>query len=369
VVPANPQTSVRRHSLAIAAVAAGVVGLSSVLGVTGLVAARSHGSGPAHRTPLSAGPRVESPKTNGLPTYPPGPAAGHVVVTQRIAADAVRRYWPVHAEALVRRDTDTLARLTTGAARSWEVSAVDCGCLYVRRLRPLLAARYFVPRQTSYPSRFVVTALTRSTQGPQEVEILVFTRRSAGSRWLVAEDSGYPAATSGPTLGVPDNGADGFNRPAGRAVRARARGLASAYAAALQQAKDTGHVGTIAFTAQPDLALVAEHRQDGVQRNGLLGHYRYYTRARDRLAVATFSDGYVLACQPVRLRVEYTGQSGAHVYQDPLRRNWGRTLAPGIYRSITEDQAWQTCFVLSDDAGQPVLVLNPTVTGEPQARR
>jgi hypothetical protein len=287
-----------------------------------------------------------------LPPVEAGPPAGRVVVSADEARQVVTGYWPVHAQALRDKDLSTLGALTTGAARRWELGVVACGCLDVTELRPAHDTTYFVPRQTSYPAAFVAQVVT--DDGDKEgVEVLVFTRSSSTARWLVAEDSAFwPvegimafAARPGPTVA-------GLSRPVPASLRARADQLASDLASAWQAAKETGRTDAgpaLEFAQTPQfqdqIARVAQYRQDTTQRNGLLGHYRYVTSPSDPLVVVPLADGWTLACKPVRETVTYSGG----VYQDPGLHNWGLFLAAGTYPSVTQHEAWQTCFQFRRD--------------------
>lgn len=203
-------------------------------------------------------------------------------MTPASAEAALRRYWPVHAKALRDRDLRQLAALTTGSAQRWEVGAAGCGCLSSTTLRPLVDASFFVPRQTAYPAYFVVDAETVYADGMPGSEILVFTRRSARSPWLVAMNSTYQPGTGEEiTPAVPDTDREGFTKPVNAARVGRARTQVLRFMALWRKTKETGrvpdeskrfHVVGAASTRLSDMAL---HRQDTVQKNGLFGHYSF----------------------------------------------------------------------------------------------
>jgi hypothetical protein len=279
----------------------------------------------------------------------------------------------VHERALVARDIAGLRRLEAGAAALYEPGAVACGCLDVTSPRPLLAAEYFVPRQTSYPAHFLVEAQS-SAGGSPWAEILVFTRSGPHARWLVAEDSGFgPPPGHQASLGQATIDRDGYVQPPSTAQGRRAKQVAAQLAAVWQDAKDTGRIPTqtiFSTEGQPGyrLAQIAAHRQDAVQANGLAGHFRFYVDRSDPLY--EFGDGgFDLACQVVRETVVYSPAPGSVIVQDDARASWGLLLAPGRYPHLTSRDAWQTCFLISPVAGAPVVILNQDVGGGvPSAR-
>lgn len=349
-----------------AAVAVALVLVITIGGYLVLSRFDSHDSADLGLTPL---PAPAAPEHAAVPTWQPGPPAGDgVVVTRQMAEDVVARWWPAHSQALRDGDLAALAQLTGGAGRRWEVGAVACRCLKTSTLRQMLRANYYVPRQTSYPARFVAEVLTAYSPGHKVVEILVFSRSGPAAPWQVIEDSAYSGGPGHPTTMTAQDqdqvDSDGLVAQASRAQVARTRAAAARLAAVWQEAKQTGRVpaSASAFTLGGQtgdrIKMVAWHRQDRVQNNGLLGHYRYYTTRSDPVVVVPYGPGYELGCQPLRSTVTYRGAPGQVVYQDPGQRNWGTRVPAGNYRSITLREAWPTCFVISRNGTEPVFVVN-----------
>ena len=293
---------------------------------------------------------------------------GGTVIDPVGAAQVLSQYWSVHERALVDRDLTTLGRLSAGPAREWEQPNVTCRCLAVRTPRPLLNAAYFVNRQTSYPGTFVTEAQT-SAGGHYWAELLVFTKVRAGAPWLVTQDSGFgPAPGIAPQLGAPIPDSAGFDQPVTASQHRRAQTLAANLAAVWWGAKDTGTVpnGTgFDLTGQTGgrLSELTTHRQDTVQRNGLLGHYRFYAYPSDQLVEVTDTNGADLACQTVRETVVHRPTAGQRIRQDLRRQNWGPDLRPGLYRQVTDQVVWGTCFVISPNTATPIVVLNQDIGG------
>ncbi|MCU1624861.1 MAG: hypothetical protein JWL79_3706 [Frankiales bacterium] len=357
ILPALPPPDPRRKRRLVAVIVGAVLGLVALLTIGGWAVGR-----------LGTKANSLAADRHGQPPVVADLQAGGMVIDPAGAAQVLNQYWSVHERALVDRDLATLGRLSAGPAREWEQSNVACRCLVVRTPRPLLDTAYFVTRQTRYPATFVTEAQT-SVGGQYWAELLVFTKVRAGAPWLVTQDSGFgPAPGVAPQLGGPIPDSAGFDQPVTTSQHRRAQTLAADFAAVWQEAKNTGTVpsGTaFDLTGQTGRRLfeLASHRQDTVQRNGLLGHYRFYASPSDQLVEVTDTNGADLACQTVRETVVYRPTAGQRIRQDLWRRNWGPDLRPGLYRQVTDQVVWGTCFIISPNAAAPIGVLNQDVGG------
>ena len=371
--PAGPARSLPSW-LPAAAVARALVLVISIGGFVVLAKHQGHETAdngptalPAPAAPVPAVPAV-------MPAWQPGPPAGAgVVVTRKMAEDVVARWWPAHSQALRDADDTALARLTGGAGRQWEVGAVNCFCLESGTLRPMLGATYYVPRQSSYPARFIAEVLTEYSQGNQGVEVLVFSRSSRSAPWQVIENSFYgPKTGQRAALHTQPQylmNSHGLFDPGSPAQVARTRAAAVRLAAVWQEAKETGQVprSASAFTlgeqTMDRIVHVAGHRQNRVQGDGLLAHFHYYAKRSDPVVVVPYGPDYDLGCAPLRSTITYWGQPGRVVHQDPRLLNWGSEVPAGDYRSITLHEAWPTCFVISRTGAGPVFVFNQEFGG------
>lgn len=208
-----------------------------------------------------------------------------------------------------------------------------------------------------------VPCLQRSPQRRYWVEVLVFTRADASTPWLVAEDSGFPAVMA---LGQPVQTA--YDAPVPTAERARAVHIAAQFAALWQQAKDTGRIptphGFDLSESQTDdrFQSLAAHRQNGLQVNGLYGHYTFYAASADPLFQVNDAD-VDLACQPIRETVIWRPRPDYLIYQSPDRTLWGPYVKPGYYRRVVDQSVWETCFLICPQRSDPVVVLNQDIPG------
>lgn len=329
-----------------------------LLGGGGWLAMRSSSghSGAAHSAALSVqAPRAHHAAANiGVP-----------VITTAAAADVVRRFWRAHERALAHKDLRALARMSAGPALRWEQAAV-CGCRGGGTPRPMLRANYFVPRQTSYPASFIAAVQTGAASG-YWTEVLVFTKSSAGGRWLLTENSGVgPRFGDFIDLAGPAGVTKGFAAAPTAAQHQVAVTAAAELAGLWQETKNTSSIPDSIFdvTGQTEdrLSDLASHQQDTVQVNGLLGHYTFSASPDDPL-VEVGVDGYDLACQPLRETVVYQAQPGYTIRQDAARLNWGPWLKPGRYGAVVSKDMWQTCFLIPPVAGGHVAVLNQVDPG------
>ncbi len=359
-----PQGQTRRRSVPIAvvciAVALGVA--ATTIGALWIIRNPHHGTGGAgHRVAQIAAqvPADQAESDHG------------VVITQAEAAKVVQDYWGVHEPALVRGDLSTLGTLATGSAAAWERGGVACHCISVDAARPLLDAAYFVPRQTRYPAFFLVEAQTEYRSVPW-VELLVFTRSAARASWRVTEDSGFGPLPGVPVrLGAPMSDGGGYDTAAEQAIpqaqRERAHRAAGQLAAFWQQVQDSGRVQDSATFVLEGQSLsrveqIAAHPQDGVQSTGLVAHFSFFVGPSDPIYEVAESNGYELACQPVRETVVYTPGAGKVIVQDSARRNWGLLLEPGEYNRVVSRDNWQTCFLVPPDQGK-IAIVNHDIGG------
>ena len=313
----------------------------------------------AHQPSASTGvPAGLSPATRGSGstaglTVGPAQLAGGIVVDKDLATRILRRYWPVHENALTDRNLGQLAAMSTGPARSWEQASVSCGCLTVDAPRPLVATQMFVPRQTHYPAYFIAEAETEDNYS-YDAMLLVFTKHAASDPWLVAIDSTFPLGLEPTKLTevspIPTSGA--YDAPVSPAERQQARSLSPRLAAIWTEAKVTGHV------TNPDgfdlndsqtyqrLSGLELNPESQVQPNGLHGRWTFYASPKDPTYVVRATLGEELVCQPIRETVVWQASPGQAIYQPPDQHNWGPYLPPGQYSQVVDHDAWQTCYLL-----------------------
>jgi hypothetical protein len=284
--------------------------------------------------------------------------AGRPVITPAGAEQVLQELWTAREQALATCDLPTLHALDTGSARIGDVARTTCSCL-IRVADPYTESRIFVPRQLRYPAYFVALAQTETTRGETWLEVMAFTRSSAGSSWQLSLSTGFFPNQDLGDWPQPIADTNGYAIRPDAATHTMAASMSSQLAAYYQKAKDTGKVPAGPFepgSRTTDTAKeIAEHRQNAVQGNGLRGHFTY-TAAKNPPFLVLVRDQVAMACGVVRVRSVYTQYRGRYPYQTTDRLNWGYNLAPGRYRSVTSAGVMQTCFMIQT-TGEPPLVL------------
>jgi hypothetical protein len=285
------------------------------------------------------------------------------VVDEATARQALRALWTVRETAMLTRDVATVNAVETGAARSWDLGKILCGCAHDRlTLLPFPEeTTLFVPRHDAFPAFFIAQIPTQSITivNGSMIEVMVVTRQSAAEPWKLAVDTGYGAAPDGLLrVDAPRLGPDGFDEPVSPWVSAdgAARALASYY----QSWEETG--GAPYPTAIVDGTFASEV---GLER---ADHVDWLPLGLDDTARATWHadaqppylvglvTGQDYACTSLTRTIEVDlSQFDERRLQDPARQRWGPLLEPGVYRHVTITEAWQSCLVLSPAGGSPFV--------------
>ena len=374
-----PQTRRVGHARAGSSASAGRVVLIGVLSLALLVAGAAGWHSLSSRSSAAAA-IADAPAADPAPVPDPPVVAdslralvstpeqktGDPVVTPALAKQVAVAYWSMHEPAVVSRDLQVLAALDTGTAAAFEIGSVACGCRHIRVSRPLLGHTEFVPRQTTYPAHFMAAIQTYDPPLAY-VELLVFTKTSAGQPWLVELDSGYePGDGQLPSPIKPVVDKDGFMVPLPAAASRRGAGQARAVAALWQSTLERRRVA-----AHPGLNTLGQGDRRLAQISSLTQDFRSPTWRRHIEFAVNPSDPRfefnavesALVCQPVREEVTLTPVSGGALVQDKAGKNFGPMLPPGTYSSAVNHVVWETCFAVPRDAHVPVGLVNQTDGG------
>jgi hypothetical protein len=214
--------------------------------------------------------------------------------------------------------------------------------------------RVYVPRQTAWPVRFLAEVPTTTDAQPW-LELLVFTRASAHSRWRVVYDTGFGALPGGTVSPEPGNfDAESYDIvpageiPAGDAVP----NLARYWQAWRDDAYPPAAVPPwAAGTWTTEYGQSVADRQDQIGDNGLPEHITYGNEPAPAGEVWTFGVwNEELVCSPMHQTTTWTGPA----HQDANRQKWGPDLAPGVYRTVTAQILREGCVLVPRAAGQLV---------------
>jgi hypothetical protein len=307
---------------------------------------------PPNAPPLVAGKAAALPRVLSLP-----PPAGGPVVTPPLARRIVSAVWPLRDRALAGRDLATVRALESGPALAVDVARMRSGGAPNRptpdRAVPS-GTRVYVPRQSSWPVRFLAEVPTTSDAQPW-IEMLIFTRASARARWHVVYDTGFgaqPGSTVSPEPGNFDE--EGYDEvPAGEIPADDAvPNLARYWQAWRDDPNPPAAVPPWApGTWTTEYVQSVADRQDQVGDNGLPEHIAYRDNPAPAGEVWTFGVwNEELVCSPMHQTTTWTGPA----HQDANRQKWGPDLAPGVYRTVTADILREACVLVPRASGQLV---------------
>ena len=297
------------------------------------------------------------------------PAAAQVI-SPAAAVAVVDAMWPQREQALAGDDQAVTDRLETGVAREYDdaITADDLG-LHERSLRivrPHGPVRVFVPPETGYPADFLAEVETSEYETPsvQWTEMMIFTEAAPGAPWLLAFDTGY----AGPLVQEPVRTAGGLDAAAPKLGWIAPASVGPMLASYWQHWKDdrSPPPGTVFapgyWTTEHGRNDIATTKQGGVSSDcGCRRWVTYRSDARDGVYQFAFTPtaGYPLldlVCSTVRYSDVARPLAGQTLYQNPARTNWGGTLPPGNYSSITSEGLRQTCVIASPSQGVALQV-------------
>jgi hypothetical protein len=277
-------------------------------------------------------------------TAPPG--AGDVI-TPSAATAVVQATWDLHHQALAHLDSSLMAAFETGPAL--EVDAGRCQCPgNSDPFGPASQVAVSVPHQASYPARFFAQVATTASAKPW-VAFLVFTRADARSPWMLDLMGGYAADSAQVTPPAVDGG--GFLAP----QTARSMVDPSTVHALLAQywrfSKGGAKVPPAPLWA-PGIwttefaSKLTQYHQGGIAENGLIGYYAYETdAAHDGAYVFPEGQGWQIVCSPIRIQKTFVPAApGGRVLQDPAQHNWGKSVPPGAYNVVTDNEITVPCI-------------------------
>ena len=309
----------------------------------------SHGD-PRWVTPPE--PLLPATTTAGLPaaltaTNPTGP-----VVTPAMAQAVVSAAWALHGQALAAGDENLMASMETGSAL--EADLGRCGCPHpTNPFGPIGGVSVMVPRQTSYPARFmaqVATTVPAPTSGrDQYLAFVVFTRTDPATPWRITLLGGF-ASDGAAAVTPPAVDADGYLAIEAAAPKVDPAAVHDLLADYWRRAKDSGTVPDpgpfepgVWTTHQA--GVLAEHHQGEVGGTGFTEYYAYQADP-DPASLFVFDQGlgWRIACAPVRVQRTFTGGPGGFPYQTPDLHNWGRDVPPGVHAAIIDTELTVPCI-------------------------
>jgi hypothetical protein len=252
------------------------------------------------------------------------PSAAHGVLGQTpdSARSIVTSLWTRRENALASLDTRAINRFESGYARQQDnayINAVRCRCEPPKDAHGLDLVVPQIPKAASVqPAFFAQVHATNADTGEQAWYVVAVERAGTGWKFAHVNFGGYKAA---PPLRAFTH-SDGYTPRVTTASRARMTRLAEA---SIQ----------FANTHNP-----LTHRTE----YGATVRSRYAIKpGKDGIYGLALPSGEVLSCFAMHRSDTYSLQSG--LLQGRTRNQWGRLLRPGIYESITIDNAAPMCVV------------------------
>jgi hypothetical protein len=258
------------------------------------------------------------------------PSRSAVALPAPVAAQTiVSKLWTQREHALAALDPSALGASDTGVAQELDgayVNAVLCGCNAAKDRHPVVSVLADVPTSSVQPV-FFAQVLTTNPRTKQRPWYVVAVAREAGQWKLAFVTLGsYTKAPPIPGLGAKAEP----TAPVTASLHARMTRMAI-YDARQVSAQDAGSVtnsygGTVTTVAKIETA------KDGVYGLAL-------------------TSGTLLSCFTLHTLGTTTLAGG--LQQDAAQRQWGKTLAPGDYKSVTVDTATPQCMVGTGTGATP----------------
>ena len=265
-------------------------------------------------------------QSNGSPAEPltTKPSSANMALTQSPAAarSIVTSLWSRRESALGSLDATEIDRLESSYAKRQDdayINSVLCRCEPEKNPHPSDHVIPQIPKASVQPVFFAQVHTTNSDTGERPWYLVAVERDDSGS-WKLAHVTlgGYKAAP--PLRGLTNS--DGYTLRVSAVSHARITRLAE---------------NAIRF---------ANTHNDLTQRTdyGATIHARYALEPeRDGVYGLALTSGKVLSCFAMHRIDTYSLQAG--LLQGQARRQWGHALPPGIYKSITVDNAEPMCVV------------------------
>lgn len=241
--------------------------------------------------------------------------------------------WTQRETALASLDTSELSRFESAFAKQQDaayIHAVQCGCEPQKDPHSLDLVVPQIPRAPSVQPAFFAQVRSTNSDTAEQAWYVLAVERDGARGWKLAHVNfgGYKVAPPFRAF----THSDGYTPRVTAAARARMTRLAKA---------------SIRFANTQNKLT---HRTD----YGATVYSRYAIKpAKDGIYGLALPSGRVLSCFAMHRTDTYSLQSG--LLQGRARNQWGRLLRPGVYRSITIDNAAPMCVV--SQAGKSVGAL------------
>jgi hypothetical protein len=268
-------------------------------------------------------------------------------ITPAQAKSIFSTMWTLRQTAFRDTNRSMMAEFEYGPAL--EADEATCGCTTRDPRGPIINETLLVPKQSTLPATFLGEATT-TLDGSPYVQYLIITKESTAMPWMVEADPGFNGRA---TLDAPATESDGYDQSTTASTPRDANGLPALLASYWQTWTNRGHAPTPTtfapgqWTTEAGGGMTKAPQGSVVAFNGLIGHYRYQPGASDEIWHFSTSHGS-LTCGVVRDETYWTSPGG-DIYQPTTMRNWGATVAPGLYKAAVTSEIAQPCFTQRPD--------------------
>lgn len=283
------------------------------------------------------------------------PGSGDVI-TPAAATAVVQATWDLRHGAVAPLDVPMLAAFEAGPALDIDAARCACADPYGPASRIVVS----VPHQTSFPARFFAQVATTASNQPW-IAFLVFTRADSGSPWMLQLMGGYAAQPTDVTAPAVDAG--GFLTPQAAQPNVDPATVHALLTQYWRFSKDNGKVPPAPlwqpgpWTTEFAAALTRDH-QGAVAQNGLIGFYAYQAAANGSGYAFPEPQGSEIVCSAIYMQNTYRPTAGQRITQDAAKRRWGKSVPPGAYREVTQNEIAVPCIeVPATGSHQKVRVL------------
>lgn len=245
----------------------------------------------------------------------------------------VAALWGKRSAALSSHDLAALAAIDSGPALQGDTAIIDGASTppTVDAASPQIQ----VTSAQSYPLGFVAAMSGTGASGSAIEQLAAFTQSASGAPWTIS------LLVDVPTVEV------STAAPAPGAVASIGGAALDALAASWQQWAQSGAPptgGAVPFAATAAYSTVGTQQAQQVGLSALRGVHEQVVFQSEPASLLQFPGQTSTVCGAVQETAVFTGASGGAVTQPPDQATWGASVAPGPYRSVTEESVYQVCL-------------------------
>jgi hypothetical protein len=294
-------------------------------------------------TPAVTSVGASDARTGGsgvAPSTGPGPTKDSGPIDSSLENDVINSTWQTFSLAFEQDDLTTLASVSTPSIQKVISGYFLCGCGPWTNVTREVS--FSAPPQSGFPRYLLAEVESQNyNQTPLNKEV-VFSQAAPEQPWLVAYLGAYGVA--GPLF--TNDGGSSWTGPPG-SVPHTLSSVPHAFELWAQQLDTTGlepplppHMSSDGITSTVVSDAARAHAAD--QINGLSDTFSHTLQAVSPVFGTPSGN---LICAAASLTETVTSKSGDHIVQPQDRSVWTAALAPGTYRTLTEQDEVDSCYL------------------------